>query len=59
VELGDFIADSGINCWIYGHSHRNIDAQIGSTRMMSNQLGYISHGEHYSNGFDPARCVEV
>jgi len=26
VELGDYIADSRINCWIYGHSHRNIDA---------------------------------
>ena len=59
VELGDYIADSGIDCWIYGHSHRNIDAQIGSTRLMSNQLGYISHDEHYRNGFDPARCVEA
>ena len=27
VELGDYIADSGIEYWIYGHSHRNIDAE--------------------------------
>ena len=45
--------------WIYGHSHRNIDAQIGDTLILSNQLGYISHGEHLRNGFSPGRWVEV
>ena len=59
VELVDYIADSGIAYWIYGHSHRNIDAQIGSTRILSNQLGYISHGEHHLNGFDPSRYITV
>jgi len=55
VELGEYIADSGIDYWIYGHSHRNIDAQIGKTQILSNQLGYISHGEHLHNGFSPSR----
>ena len=59
VELGDYIADSGIDYWIYGHSHRNIDAQIGSTRLMSNQLGYISHNEQARNGFNPARYIDI
>lgn len=59
VELGDYIADSGIDYWIYGHSHRNIDAQIGTTRLMSNQFGYLSHGEPIHNGFDPARHITV
>ena len=59
VELGDFIADSGVDYWIYGHSHRNIDAQIGKTNIISNQLGYISHGENKSNGFSPARYIEI
>ena len=59
VELGDYIADSGIDYWIYGHSHRNIDAQIGSTRLLSNQLGYISHGEYLNNGFDPTRYIDL
>ena len=59
VELGDYIADSGIDYWIYGHSHRNIDAQIGTTRILSNQLGYVSHGEHLSNGFNPAKIIEI
>ena len=51
MELGDYIAISGIDYWIYGHSHRNIDAQIGDTQILSNQLGYVSHGEHLRNGF--------
>lgn len=41
VELAGMIAESRINCWIYGHSHRNIDKMIGSTRCVSNQLGYV------------------
>ena len=59
VELGDYIADSGIDYWIYGHSHRNIDAQIGNTRLMSNQLGYISHNEQAKNGFNPSRYIDI
>ena len=59
VELGDYIADSGIDCWIYGHSHRNIDAQIGKTKIISNQLGYVSHGEYLTNGFDAGKFVQL
>ena len=59
VELGDYIADSGVDFWIYGHSHRNIDAKIGKTEIVSNQLGYISQGEYVTNGFDPSKFIEV
>jgi hypothetical protein len=48
VELGDYIADSRINCWIYGHSHRNIDMVIGNTQCICNQLGYVFQNEHLS-----------
>lgn len=48
VELGRFIADSRIDFWIYGHSHRNIDKTIGNTRCVSNQLGYVFQNEHIS-----------
>ena len=41
VELEDYITDSGIDYWIYGHSHTNIDARIGNTQCLSNQLGYV------------------
>ena len=59
VELGDYIANSGISYWIYGHSHCNINARIGDTHIVSNQLGYISLGEHLSNGFNPSAMIEV
>ena len=59
VELGDYIVGSGIDWWVYGHSHRNIDAQIGGTKIVSNQLGYISHGEHLTNGFNSAKYIET
>ena len=46
VEHEDFIKDSGIDYWIYGHSHRNIDKVIGSTPCVCNQLGYVFTNEH-------------
>lgn len=48
AELGNYIADSRIKYWIYGHSHRNIDKTLGSTRCVSNQLGYVFQNEHLS-----------
>ena len=46
VEHEDFIKASGIDYWIYGHSHRNIDKVIGNTPCVSNQLGYVFANEH-------------
>ena len=57
VELGRFIADSLIDCWIYGHSHRNIDKTIGNTRCLSNQLGYVFQNEHLT--FRPDAVIEL
>lgn len=59
VELGNYIAEADIDYWIYGHSHRNIDAQIGKTQIVSNQLGYVSYCEHQLNGFDPQKHLEI
>ena len=59
AELGDYIAGAGIDYWIYGHSHRNIETKIGETSIVSNQLGYVSHDEYKSNGFDPGKMIEV
>ena len=47
AELGNYIAESPIDYWIYGHSHRNIDKTIGNTRCVSNQLGYVFQNEHF------------
>lgn len=48
VELEDYIMTSGIDYWIYGHSHRNINKTIGKTQCVSNQLGYVFADEHHT-----------
>ena len=58
-EYGDLIADSRIDAWIYGHSHTNIDTEIGSTRIISDQMGYVFEDEHLMNGFNPAKFIEI
>ncbi len=58
TELGEYIADSRINVWIFGHSHSNINAQLGNTRLLCNQMGYVAYGEH-CGGFDAGRFVEL
>ena len=58
TELGDFIADSRIDAWIFGHSHANIDAIIGNTRLACNQLGYVVYDEHLG-GFDGGKFIEI
>ena len=58
TELGDFIADSRIDAWIFGHSHANIDATINNTRIVSNQLGYVYYRENLG-GFDGRKVIEV
>ena len=57
VELEDFIKNSDIDYWIYGHSHYNVDVQIGKTQCVSNQLGYVFHNEHHT--FDSGKFIEV
>lgn len=46
VNLTDYIKAGPIEYWIYGHSHRNIDATVGRTVCVSNQLGYVAGREH-------------
>ena len=58
TELGDFIADSRIDTWIFGHSHANAETIVGNTRLVCNQLGYVYYREHL-NGFDGGKFVEV
>ena len=46
-EQYDMIHDNNIDYWIYGHSHTNVgDIEIGKCKLLSNQLGYVSHGEN-------------
>ncbi len=57
VELGEYIKDSDIDYWIYGHSHHNVDTKIGKTMCLSNQLGYVFSGEHLT--FDPEKAIDI
>ena len=46
VELFELIKKTTPEAWIYGHSHSNTpDFEIGKTRMLTNQLGYVKYGE--------------
>ena len=58
VDLTDYIGTSGVDLWVYGHSHRNIDRQIGGTLAVSNQIGYVVYGE-YKNSFSGDRAVDL
>ncbi len=58
VELYDLIEPSNIACWIYGHHHCNRpEFKIGKTRMLTNQLGYVGHGEHV--GFVSGKVIAL
>lgn len=47
VELHDFIKQSNVDYWVYGHHHFNTPAfTIGKTTLLTNQLGYIKYKEN-------------
>ena len=58
VDLTEYIEESGIDLWVYGHSHRSIETVIGETRMASNQVGYVAHGE-FGKNFSGDRAVDL
>lgn len=43
--------------WIYGHNHFNADVTIGTTRLVSNQMGYP--GEDCGGAFDLKKLIEI
>ena len=58
IELHDFIEPSGVKYWLFGHHHQNIaDFKIGSTKMITNQLGYVKYNEYA--GFDVGKTIEI
>lgn len=58
VELYDLIETGGPDIWIYGHHHQHIpDFEIGKTKLLNNQLGYVQFGENI--GFDFGKIIEI
>jgi len=58
VELFDFIENSNVDCWIFGHHHENTpEFKIGKTKMLTNQLGYVKYEN--TDLFDLGKCFEI
>lgn len=58
TELFYEIEESTIDYWIYGHHHNNTpDFEIGKTKMLTNQLGYVKYNENLM--FDPLKTITV
>ncbi len=58
VELSDLIVDSKADYWIYGHHHQFVpEFIIGTTRLITNQLGYVKYKEHLN--FDGNRTIVI
>ena len=45
TELSNWIAESPVSTWIYGHSHDSVEVEINRTQVRSNQLGYLKFKE--------------
>lgn len=58
VELKDLIEEKGPDYWIFGHHHQNVEKfRIGSTELVTNQLGYVRMREHL--GFSTQSIISV
>ena len=45
-NLGDWISDLTDTTWLFGHTHDNVNLEIGETRVIANPYGY-NRNEHY------------
>ena len=59
VDLDAFIEASGVDYWIYGHTHfaGGSGSKIGNTTLLCNQLGYVFQNEQLD--FDGKACFEL
>ena len=51
IEQGE---KSEIDYWVFGHHHYNSDIfEIGNTKLLTNQLGYVRSKEHFGYRNNP------
>jgi predicted phosphodiesterase len=55
-ELDWLIEQSRVPLWIHGHTHYNVDYNVGTTRVLTNQRGYP---DELCKGFDPSMVIEL
>lgn len=56
-DTAAYITDQRVKYWIYGHSHSNINKNIGYVQYLTNQLGYVRYNEHCQ--FQVESVVEI
>lgn len=57
VDMEDYIHDFDIDYWIFGHTHKNIDAELFGTKIVCNQIGYTFYNENAT--FKPEKFFEI
>lgn len=58
TDLTNLIKDNNIDYWVYGHHHSNVnDFQIGNTKLITNQLGYVKYNENV--GFNSKAYIQL
>lgn len=58
VELFHLIESSGADNWVYGHHHCATNRfNIGTTKLLTNQLGYVERNEHLA--FNDSAYIEI
>ncbi|MCU0545370.1 MAG: hypothetical protein MUE44_24895 [Oscillatoriaceae cyanobacterium Prado104] len=55
-NLDDFVAKSGAQLWIHGHTHTQFDYTIDATRVICNPRGYP---DEPNERFNPQLVVEI
>lgn len=55
-NLEEFAAKSGAKLWIHGHTHKQLDYKIDSTRVICNPRGYP---DEPNDRFDPELVIEI
>lgn len=58
-DLDHLVEKSKATYWVYGHTHTNIQGKVGETKLVTNQLGYVSCREHISNKFSDSYTIEL
>lgn len=53
-DLNELVSKA--DCWVYGHTHSNLDVMIGNCRLVTNQPGYPSENVV---DFDSMKVIEI
>lgn len=57
-DLDEHFQDFDVSLWIHGHTHTNIEYQIGNIPVMTNQFGYLGY-EPCPRTFTPDKFMEI